>query len=267
MSITNKKRGRPKGKNFVGRQYKAKDVARLFGDISASLTDCYENATFGKEKNGKPKAVQQIAKELLERVIIETKHNASVVPYNEWTGNLSKSYIATVVQQGKVTDYITTDDIAGSTNRYEDGIGSMGGRYVHLKKRNHPIKGFKYKRRPNQKYKDGKQVVSPRDHKTLVRYLRKNEKGKSYRDFAFGKNNPKFGKYRIGYLQGQGDGRIRGGIIIENTAPYAAYVQRKYRHVVQGASTRIIERHAKQKFATLVRVLSNRELKKIGIIK
>lgn len=224
--------GRPKGsKNYRGRPFNEKDIKRLFGQISAA----YSGAAIG----AKAITMDGLAKDML-------KHSIHDAVYDEYTGNLSASYNAVIVEKRKII----------RTLFYHEKIqfgavkhGPRGGRYV--KKRN-----VTFHRMATSVQDFGK--------KNKIRYLRKWEVESGGYGPKFKRNRSK-ASFNAGYLN-RGSGRTQSGIMIVNDAPYASAVHRVPNRRVLANSTAIPAIKGKwgRKYESLVRVAPLSALKKAG---
>ena len=238
-----------KGIRTRGRSYNSNDILRLFGKIKQAA----KNGAW----KGYQEGVEQIATDMLKREVLRARQNPSGRTWNDYTGNLERSYSATIVSQGKTIRRIYYESKLKANNIYP---GPKGGKYAFIQKPLHhkPPAAFKFKsRKTGKKYKPGPKYLLKNGE--YIRYLNKMEKrmlaGSDYRNRA---SQAKIGSWRGGAA---GWGTFEeNDIIIENTAPYADYVRRRGFRVLQSATVR----QYKDKMKKFVRIATVQELKKAG---
>lgn len=214
-------------RNWKGKEYFEKELKRELSKVQI--------AALGGALSQHVAALEDISHELLTSSVQARK-------FNDYTGNLVNSYVATVVSNGKVVHQYHVDSPRGDIHHTK-----RGKRYAYLMSDNHPTS-------PKDRTLNGKNI----------RYLKKweTEKQDAYRNKSMMHSK---GNYRIGYIQGgSGDGKVRSGIVIENTAPYASAVHRRYR-VLANSTPRIVHGKWGGKYEGLVRVATLRMLRKVGI--
>lgn len=172
-----------------------------------------------------------LGKELLSNVTFQRK-------FNSYTGNLMDAYQATIVTQGKPIKKIFLDDV----KKNEVLRTKNGKRYAMLQE---PAKHTRFgKIRENRKgEKLGKKIWRKR------RYLRSYELNNGYRKYGLNSGS-----------------EIVSGIVIENTAPYAEMVNRRYRVLQQSSARKGMTRWRKQ-YSKLVLVAARKEFKAAGLVK
>jgi hypothetical protein len=234
LDIKNIGYGRPKGsKNYKGRSYNEKDIKRLFNNVQA--------AVIGSAIVAKSATMDGMADDLL-------KQEVSKAQYDEYTGNLTGSYTATIVQKRRIV-YVKSFAKFVDYNRIARHTGPKGGIYVLRRHSKHHGPARRSKpNRLNIKNKR-KNTIEKRD----VRYI------KSWESDRYG-YNPMLayrGMYLSpGRLQG-GDGRIQSGVIITNSAPYASAVHRtRGRRVLNNSKPASVASKWNQKGVGLFRVAS-----------
>lgn len=203
LGIKNIGYGRPKGsKNYKGRSYNEKDIKRLFNNVQA--------AVIGSAIVAKSATMDGIADELL-------KQEVSKAQYDEYTGNLTGSYTATIVQKRRIV-YVKSFAKFVDYNRIARHTGPKGGIYVLRRHSKHHGPARRSKpNRLNIKNKR-KNTIEKRD----VRYIKSGESDR----YGYNPMLAYRGMYLSpGRLQG-GDGRIQSGVIVTNSAPYASAVHR-----------------------------------------
>lgn len=211
-----------KGKEYVEKELRQELSKRQIAAIGGALSQHVA-------------AMESISHDLLKSAIYASK-------FNEYTGNLTNSYVATVVSNGKVVHQYHIEHPKGKIHHTK-----RGKRYAYLMAENHPTS-------PKDRTLNGKNI----------RYLKKweTENKDSYRSKSMLHSK---GNFRIGYIQGgSGDGRVRSGIVIENIAPYASAVHRRYR-VLADSTPRTVHGKWGGKYEALVRVATLRMLRKVGI--
>lgn len=226
--------GRPKGsKNYKGRLYNEKDIKRLFNNVQAAVV--------GATIAARSATMDGMADDLL-------KQEVSKAQYDEYTGNLTGSYNATIVQKRRIV-YIKSFAKFVDYNRIARHKGPKGGVYVFRRHSKHH--GPAQRRSPNRLNVKNKKkgTIEKKD----VRYIR------SWESERYG-YNPMLayrGMYLYpGRLQG-GDGRMQSGIIINNSAPYASAVHRRNgRRVLNNGSVMKVASKWNQKGVGLFRVAS-----------
>ena len=214
-------------RNWKGKEYSEKELKRELSKVQI--------AALGGAFSQHVAAMEEMSHDLLKNAIYASK-------FNEYTGNLANSYVATVVSNGKVVHQYHLNRPRGKIYHTK-----RGKRYSYLMSDIHP-------RSPKDRTLNGKDI----------RYLKKweTEKEDAYRSKSMLHSK---GNFRIGYIQGgSGDGRVRSGIVIENTAPYASAVHRRYR-VLANSTPRTVRGKWGGKYEGLVRVATLRTLRKIGI--
>lgn len=224
--------GRPKGsKNYKGRLYNEKDIKRLFNNVQAAVV--------GAAIVAKSATMDGMADDLL-------KQEVSKAQYDEYTGNLTGSYTATIVQRRRIL-YVKSFAKFVDYNRVARHPGPKGGIYVLRRHSKHH--GPAQRRKPNRLNIKNKRknTIEKRD----VRYI------KSWESDRYG-YNPMLayrGMYLSpGRLQG-GDGRIQSGVIITNSAPYASAVHRtRGRRVLNNSKPASVASKWNQKGVGLFRV-------------
>ena len=172
-----------------------------------------------------------LGKELLSNVTSQRK-------FNSYTGNLMDAYQATIVTQGKPIKKIFLDDV----KKNKVLPTKNGKRYAMLQE---PAKHTRFgKIRENRKgEKWGKKIWRKR------RYLRSYELNNGYRKYGLNSRS-----------------EIVSGIVIENTAPYAEMVNRRYRVLQQSSARKGMTRWRKQ-YSKLVLVAARKEFKAAGLVK
>lgn len=223
--------GRPKGaKSFQGRAYNQKDIKRLFEGFSEVFSVSIAST--------QTVAMQAIAKEMLSTVV---EHRGK---FNNYTGNLMNAYMATTVYGQKTMSHIFYDHPKNKILRTKNGK-----RYAMLQE----PPGHTLTRKKRMRVERIGNKINRRR-----RYLRPYELNEGYRQFGFSGTS-------VAYMQrGTGSGLARSGIIIENTAPYADMVNRRYRVLEQASVKNGMNRWGKQ-FSKLVVVATNRMLKAYGL--
>jgi hypothetical protein len=188
--------GRPKGsKNYAGRQYNEKDLKRLFNNIHAAVV--------GAAISTKATTLRGIATDMLLKEV----ENAE---FDDYTGNLTASFAAHVVQNRKIVTTIPFPKLV------------KGFRYGRIRRTK---RGARFTKRRTPKYhKPGARrsrtlfVINERNHKTHkkedfdIRFLRKWENDS--------------GGYESRKSPKQWSGNIRSGVLITNSAPYSSAVDR-----------------------------------------
>ena len=173
-------------RNWKGKEYFDKELKRILGNVQI--------ATVGGAVAKHVKSLEEVSHELIREALSARK-------YNDWTGNLSNSYVATVVTNGKVTHKY---HIKQSRNKIKYGK-KRGTRYVELMfGDNHNVAALN--RKFGRYYGVG-----------AIRYLKKWEVDRedAYRNLSM-MHAMKKGSYRIGYIQGgTGDGRVQSGVTVE----------------------------------------------------
>lgn len=186
--------GRPKGtKNYAGRAANEKDIKRLLGHAEKAV----HNATIISEAH----TLDAIAKTLLGRV-------ATFREYNEYTGNLSNAFAATVIKGNSPTHTYWLESEKGHIYH-----GKRGGKFAYLMKQRHYTKHKKTK----------SNVESP-----PLRYLKKWEKEEGYVE--------PMGRHPIYGLHSQNVRQAKSGVVITNNAPYAPYVHQAGYNVLRGST-------------------------------
>lgn len=172
-----------------------------------------------------------LGKELLSTVTRQRK-------FNSYTGNLMDAYQATIVTQG-----LPIKKIFYEANKNKVLRTKNGKRYAMLQE---PAKHTRFgKIRENRKgEKWGKKINRKR------RYLKSYELNNGYR--KYGMNTPMNG--------------IVSGVVIENTAPYAEMVNRRYRVLQQSSAINGMIRWKRQ-FSKLILVATRKEFKAAGLVK
>lgn len=223
--------GHPKGvKNFSGRAYNAKDIKRLFGGVNKALNRAIANTAYH--------GMQAIGKEMLSRVV----NNRGA--FNNYTGNLLNAYQASIIYGRQIMTVVYND-----APRNKVMYTRNGKRYALLQKP--PRHSVTRKKRVRlESIGKGKRIRNRR-------YLRTYELNDGYRQFG-----TKGGAF--GYSQkGAGGGRVQSGIVIENTAPYAEMVNRRYRVLNQASVGLGMNRWGRQ-YSRLFAVASKKELVAAG---
>ena len=171
-----------------------------------------------------------LGKELLSVV---TNHRK----FNSYTGNLMDAYQATIVTGGKPIKKIFYEAKKNKVLRTKNGK-----RYAMLQE---PAKHTKFgKIRENRKgEKWGKKIWRKR------RYLKSYELNNGYRKYGLNSG-----------------GGIVSGIVIENTAPYAEMVNRRYRVLQQSSATNGMTRRKRQ-YSKLILIAARKEFKAAGLVK
>lgn len=226
--------GRPKGsKNYKGRLYNEKDIKRLFNNVQAAVV--------GAAIVARSATMDGVADDLL-------KQEVSKAQYDEYTGNLTGSYSAIVVQKRRIV-YIKSFAKFVDYNRIARHKGPKGGIYVFRRNSKHHSPASR--RSPNRLNVKNKKkgTIEKKD----VRYI------KNWESERYG-YNPMLayrGMYLYpGRLQG-GDGRMQSGVIINNSAPYASAVHRRNgRRVLNNGSVMNVASKWNQKGVGLFRVAS-----------
>lgn len=214
-------------RNWKGKEYVENELKRVLSKVQI--------AALGGALSQHIATLEGISRDLLNSEIQSKK-------FNDYTGNLANSYVATVVSNGKVVGQYYMNIPKGKIHHTK-----RGKRYAYLMLENHPTS-------PKDRTLNGKNI----------RYLKKweTENKDSYRSKSMLHSK---GNFRIGYIQGgSGDGRVRSGIVIENTAPYASAVHRRYR-VLANSTSRTVHGRWGNKYEGLVRVATLRTLRKVGI--
>lgn len=243
---TGAKRGRPIGsKNYRGRHFNEKDIKRTFGAVKAAIS--------GANISSNLRTLEEIGPEMFNRLL----NNKRL--YNEYTGNLSKSYVMTVVRGRRVVASVDNRNAGGSNVE----IGPRGGRFAELSERRHKPAVFRFKKRGGKKYKTPKNMLRPEKHDKIVRYLRPVERkgGYMHKRIAYGQENYIGG---FGRIAGDSLNRKQSGIIIENVAPYADFVNKRgYKVLAQGIQRRYRSRWS-SRYNQLYRVATRQMLLKAG---
>lgn len=171
-----------------------------------------------------------LGKELLSVVTNDRK-------FNSYTGNLMDAYQATIVTGGKPIKKIFYEAKKNKVLRTKNGK-----RYAMLQE---PAKHTEFgKIRENRKgEKWGKKIWRKR------RYLKSYELNNGYRKYGLNSG-----------------GGIVSGIVIENTAPYAEMVNRRYRVLQQSSATNGMTRWKRQ-YSKLVLIAARKEFKAAGLVK
>lgn len=240
----------------INRAYTEKEVKKI-GDA------IYVATTTGAIVAHK-RTLDQIAEELLKQTLFSAE-------FNEYTGNLYNSYQTTVISNGKVTNVYRPKPHTGYVmqgGRRKRGVWIKKGnsRWSPLMKERHRIKvksqGPRLPGMGNKSRKSGDGI--------RIRFLKSYEKNPTatgYSDLGMqksignGARNPQF---RIGRMQqGGGDGLVRSGIVVENTAPYADAVNLRY-NVLKHSTERRVHSKYGGKGANLVRIMTKRMLKDAG---
>lgn len=193
--------GRPKGtKNYRGRPFNEKDIKRIFNNISAAVV--------GSAIASRSAMLDGLADDLLKKVVKKAK-------YDEYLGNLTASYTATIVQKRQVVDTIL---FAKHVNYGAIHRGPKGGEYVLRRHSKHHSPASK--RTPNRRKIKNKKtnMLEARD----VRYIKKWESRRYGYEPALSYRGLTIYPGKIS----RGDGRIQTGVLITNSAPYASAVHR-----------------------------------------
>lgn len=207
----------------------------------------YSDAYLRKELGKKYEAIVSGGEEGLNDALYESgesllRRELSRREYNEYTGRLTNSYVATIVRFGKVKKgkfkkrIITTDDVIGYMPQQTIHQGKRGGRYVYMS------------RAPRHKYSKGKsnnEYSTIRWEERYKRYLKwwePNNQG-SYAGSPYVASNTVLSPRAGQYSSVNGDRYMSGTIIVQNVAPYAAMVHKKWR-VFSSATIRHISTHA-----------------------
>lgn len=201
--------------------------------------------------------LDQIANEMISRATADAG-------FNEYTGNLYNSYQATVVSNNSLVKVLRPSPHRGIIafgGRRKKGVWIKSGdsRWSPLMKERHPFPK-QGPRLPGARKKSRKSGDGVR-----IRFLKKYEKSVSDDGYSEDTIMNSFGSanFRFGYLQGGGDGLVRSGILLENTAPYADAVHIRYR-VLNKAMPRTIIGKYRNKGTNLIRVMTKRALKAAG---
>lgn len=221
--------GHPKGvKNFSGRAYNAKDIKRLFGGVNEALNRAIANTAYH--------GMQAIGREMLSRVV----NNRGA--FNNYTGNLLNAYQASIIFGRQIMTVVYNDAPKNKVMYTKNGK-----RYALLQK---PLRHNVTRKKREREGHIGKRISNRR-------YIRTYELNDGYRQFGI-----KGGAF--GYSQkGAGGGRVQSGIVIENTAPYADMVNRRYRVLNQASVGLGMNRWGRQ-YSKLFAVASKKELVAAG---
>lgn len=203
FGIKNEGYGRPKGtKNYRGRMFNEKDVKRLFNNVSA--------AVLGSALIARCATMDAMAEEFLKKVVSKAR-------YDEYTGNLTSSFYATLVQKRRIVDVRlfgkNIDYSRISIKRTKAGSRYTIRRYSKF----HSPAAI---RKPNRK--------KIRNNRTKIYDLRDVRYLKPWEPDRFG-YPPAFASKGMFMYPGKinrGDGRVQTGIIVGNNAPYASAVHR-----------------------------------------
>lgn len=227
--------GHPKGmKNFSGRAYNEKDIERLFLGLGAIHARSVAAAHYV--------SVSVIAGDFLKKVV------KSRGKFNNYTGNLMNAYSATAIYGRKLIDTMYYDYQKNKVLR-----SKTGKRYAELQQPpNHPL---------SRKKRNKRNFVGRKIRK--IRYLRNFELNDGYRKWSMS-GGSKGSKVSVGYSQqGAGGGKLQSAIVIENTAPYADMVNRRYR-VLQNSSAKIGMNRWGSQYSKLMRIAPIDALRKAG---
>ena len=242
-----KKTGRPKGiKDFSRRNrlYTIKEFRELTDSIDKGLK------ISGSIAN-------QLASQNIAGAILQKVHRAA--KFNIYSGNLSYAYRAVIVTGRKARQEVYISDIDGVDRGNVETNSKTGSRSATLQNQRHFIRAGKSKLFKRNK-RGWRYVRSVRNR----RYLKRWEKTNGYIGRGIHSTRKKqtfsFGSIKNGKATGF---KTQSGIIIENIAPYADIVQRRYNTVLaKGVAAKTGGYGAKLK--GLYRVVSIDVLRQVG---
>lgn len=206
--------GRPKGsKDFSRRDrlYTAKEARQLFQNIKKGFVVSGSIA-------------QQLGSQNIAGAILQRVHDAS--KFNIYSGNLSYAYRAIIVTGRKARQVVYISDIDRIQRGNVDENTETGARSATLQKQRHIIRAGRSSSAKRNKFRE---YVKPKNK----RYLKRWEQSNGYVGRGIHSLNKKQ-TFSFGYIK---DGKATGfktqsAIIIENIAPYADMVQRRYNTVL-----------------------------------